>query len=303
MKEIASQLSQLRMSLEEDCKNETAQEDDTPDLIRQVRLSLDDAIKRRSTLEVELSEKRRAKKKNRHVPYYVKADPDPLNSSLFGRKEYFLDRLPQMVSGHLRTTHNPNNAQSKRSSGSHFGGHEDDSIPKTKKSSHHSSYGVIPQPQEQEQAFAPRGLEHYSSGTITDIDLSLIIGPLERARTSLDTKSARSSTSEYSSKSEPDDVPESLSERREHYRRFFAAPQLKDCLNAAEDDFLADKLYDRLLEETRTVAAAEMQPGNENQKFRTELMVRAFWDNVRAELRDNDDADEGEHKKELSERT
>ncbi|KAI9742190.1 MAG: hypothetical protein M1818_004090 [Claussenomyces sp. TS43310] len=70
-------------------------------------------------------------------------------------------------------------------------------------------------------------------------------------------------------------------ERVEWYRFFFKGTPLNRCLDTADEEGFSDRLFERLLEETRY-----------GPSYRGELKIRAFWDNVRAQLRDDDRTEE-----------
>ena len=58
------------------------------------------------------------------------------------------------------------------------------------------------------------------------------------------------------------------------------------CLDGLEDEDYGDLLYQNLLGETKEFVASDIP-----QDYRTELEVRAYWDNVRALLKVEDDID------------
>ena len=105
----------------------------------------------------------------------------------------------------------------------------------------------------------------------------------------------------------------SLQTTLEWYKRFFNNRPLMRCLDTKEDESLTNKLHERLLEESRrTIGQGLMvrldsptdDPGNLyemllrdttqdvehslQESSRREMNVRAWWDNVRAQLRDED---------------
>jgi hypothetical protein len=72
---------------------------------------------------------------------------------------------------------------------------------------------------------------------------------------------------------------ESLLDRFQRHRHFFETSTLTRCLDDSEIREFDDKLFQRLLAETR-VLASSMLKGH-----RRELQIKAFWDNVRGQLK------------------
>lgn len=72
-------------------------------------------------------------------------------------------------------------------------------------------------------------------------------------------------------------------ERLARHTAFFSSRPLMRCLDTDDDEIIGIMLFDRLLDEVRQSANAE------HSTYRGELQVRAFWDNVRLYLRDDED--------------
>ncbi|RDL38943.1 uncharacterized protein BP5553_03283 [Venustampulla echinocandica] len=83
----------------------------------------------------------------------------------------------------------------------------------------------------------------------------------------------------------PREDEETGEERLERWKQFFNHRPLMRCLDDGDgDELLAELLFNRLYEEVRVKAI-----GMGGSKYRGELQARAFWDNVRGQLRVNDD--------------
>jgi hypothetical protein len=103
--------------------------------------------------------------------------------------------------------------------------------------------------------------------------------------------SSSESSQETNSQSESEmadttELPESYEETQERHRKFFSNRPLMRCLDIDEEQLMADFLFERLLNEVKQ-ATVETDPS----RYRGELRVRAFWKNVRKQLRFDDDDD------------
>ena len=96
-------------------------------------------------------------------------------------------------------------------------------------------------------------------------------------------ESNRQSDSEMASVNE---VFESYEETLERHRKFFDDRPLMRCLDADEEQLMADLLYERLLNEVKQDAIEILASD-----YRGELQVRAFWANVRKQLQIDEDDD------------
>jgi hypothetical protein len=85
--------------------------------------------------------------------------------------------------------------------------------------------------------------------------------------------------SEATSEADTDD--ENNDEKLERHKRFFNNRPLMKCLDTDDDQVLGDLLFERLLKEVECEVARK--------NYRGELQVRAFWDNLRMQLRDSED--------------
>ncbi|KAH6683469.1 hypothetical protein B0J14DRAFT_647683 [Halenospora varia] len=83
---------------------------------------------------------------------------------------------------------------------------------------------------------------------------------------------------------EDEEDSETYDEKLERWKDFFNDGALMRYWDKEEDDIIAKLLFNRLFEEVQTSATDANR-----MKHRGELQVRAFWDNVRASLRVDDD--------------
>jgi hypothetical protein len=106
--------------------------------------------------------------------------------------------------------------------------------------------------------------------------------------------SSTTDSSSYYSDHDTDqfDPEESHDQRLERYRNFFNTKPLMRCLDTGEDQLLADLLFESLLRELQ-------RPGLPfDPNFRGEIQIITFWDDVRMQLRFDEDGLEDEQEQE-----
>ncbi|KAL3422978.1 hypothetical protein PVAG01_04725 [Phlyctema vagabunda] len=88
---------------------------------------------------------------------------------------------------------------------------------------------------------------------------------------------------------DPNEASETYQMRLAENKEFFSdRPPLSRCLDAETDAVLGETLYRHLLQDVKQKLR---KTAKDNSGYRSQVEIRAFWENVREQLRDDEDDD------------